>query len=293
VTRGVRVAVLSRLCLTSRVGWRSAFRAVAVAVVAAEVLFVLVHAGSGGDAHAYWAAQFPDPYAHSAVDQRDAYLYSPAFLQALTPLRLLPADLFHVIWTSGQALILIWLTGPIIAAIVLVPTQFSPVFTELWFGNITLLLAVMAVRGVRSPAWWALGLLTKVTPGICLLWFLVRREWRHFAIASLTTGIIVLVSFVLAPQAWLSWFALLASSSDAASAALLPGLPVRVAIAALIVIAGALRSERRVLALAIIVALPIFWYASLSLLLAWVYELRHERMPAESDALPAPRAAPA
>lgn len=256
-------------------GWPEVARIVALAVVALEVGLVLTQPGSGGDAHAYWAAQFPDPYFDSAVDQRDAYLYSPAFLHALTPLRWLPAPVFHVVWTIGLAAILVWLTGPLVAAVVLVPTPFSPAFTEIWFGNISFLLAVVAARGLQAPAWWALGILTKVTPGICLVWFLVRREWGKLAIALGVTAVVGLVSFALAPDAWFSWLRLLGASSEAGSAAQAPSLAIRVGIAGLLVAIGALRSEPRVIPPAMIIALPIVWYASFSILLVWVYQLRH------------------
>ena len=257
-----------------KLGWRDLVRIVALAVVALEVGFVLNQPGSGGDAHAYWAAQFPDPYAGSAVDQRDAYLYSPAFLHAITPLRWLPAELFNIVWTIGLAAIVVWLAGPVIAAIVLVPTPFSPVFTEIWFGNISLLLAVVAARGLHFPAFWALAILTKVTPGVCLLWFAVRREWSKLAIALGVTAGIALVSFALAPDAWFSWVRLLVGSSDVASEAHVPNLAIRIAVAAALIVIGALRSEPRVLPPAIIIALPVFWYASFSILLVWVYQLR-------------------
>ena len=42
---------------------------------------------------------------------------------------------------------------------------------------------VLALVGLGWPAAWALPLLPKVTPGIGVVWFLVRREWRSLAIA--------------------------------------------------------------------------------------------------------------
>jgi hypothetical protein len=255
-------------------GWRDLVRIVALGVVALEVGFVLSQPGSGGDAHAYWAAQFPDPYAGSAVDQRDAYLYSPAFLHVLTPIRWLPAPVFHAVWTIGAAAILVWLTGPVIAAVVLIPTPQSPAFTELWFGNVTFLLAVVAARGIQTPAWWALGILTKVTPGICLVWFAVRREWHQLWVAIGVTAAIALASFALAPEAWFSWVRLLAASVEAGSSANVPSLAIRIGVAGMLVVIGALRSEPRVIPLAMIIALPVVWYASFSLLLVWVYQLR-------------------
>ena len=43
--------------------------------------------GPGHDARAYWAAPLDDPYLPGSVGQESAYLYSPAFIWALSPLR--------------------------------------------------------------------------------------------------------------------------------------------------------------------------------------------------------------
>lgn len=43
-------------------------------------------------------------------------------------------------------------------------------------GNIHTLLAIATVLGFRHPAAWTAVLLTKVTPGVGLVWFAVRRE---------------------------------------------------------------------------------------------------------------------
>jgi hypothetical protein len=54
----------------------------------------------------------------------------------------------------------------------------------------------------------------------------------------------------------------------------LPPLVWRLAVAATIVAMGAWFGEPRALPLAVVIALPVFWYASLSLLLVWVWQLR-------------------
>ena len=51
--------------------------------------------------------------------------------------------------------------------------------------------------GFRYPAVWAFGIFTKVTPGIGLLWFLVRREWRNLGIALGLTAAIGAVSLLV------------------------------------------------------------------------------------------------
>ena len=46
--------------------------------------------GPGQDARAYWAVPMDAPYIPGSVGHEGAYLYSPAFLQAMIPLRVLP-----------------------------------------------------------------------------------------------------------------------------------------------------------------------------------------------------------
>ena len=58
-------------------------------------------------------------------------------------------------------------------------------------GNVHMLLALAIVLGFRWPATWSFVLLTKVTPGIGLLWFAVRREWRSLGIALGATAALV------------------------------------------------------------------------------------------------------
>jgi hypothetical protein len=250
-------------------------KAIAAVIVVAELLYVMT-ASPGTDAHAYWSASLDHPYVHGMANTDDAYLYSPAFLQVLTPLRLLPWPLFWALWVAGMGAILVWLVGPVIAAAVLVPTAFSPVFTEVWYGNIVMPMALVLALGLRYPGLWAFMLLTKVTPGIGLVWFAVRREWRSLAIALGATALIAVGSFLLAPAAWIEWVTVLRANAAAPDPIMahLPPLVWRLAVAATIVAVGAWFGEPRALPLAVVIALPVFWYASLSLLLVWVWQLR-------------------
>src|SRR4029453_17633489 len=125
-----------------------------------------------------------------------AYVYSPAFLQLVTPLTQLPWQAFMAAWTAILLAAVRFLTGPrLLAAGLLFP------FTamEVAGGNVSLLMAAAIVMGFRWPAAWAIVLLTKITPGMGLLWFAVRGEWRALVIALGATAAIVAVSFVLLP----------------------------------------------------------------------------------------------
>ena len=129
------------------------------------------------DAHAYWAADPLDPYSNAALSDFDAYFYSPAFTQAIWPLHWLPWPIFAAIWTAAIVVALRWLSGLWLGLVMLLP----PVFIEVAMGNIHAFLAVAIVVGFRWPVTWAFVLLTKVTPGVGLLWFAARREWRNLA----------------------------------------------------------------------------------------------------------------
>src|SRR6187431_909764 len=156
--------------------------------------------GTGQDAYCYWFPPLSNPYARSDWTDPIAYVYSPAFLQILQPIRILPWQAYMAAWTLILLGALVVLTGRrwLAAGVVLG-------LMELAGGNIHLLLAAAIVLGFRWPWTWSLVLLTKITPGIGLLWFVVRQEWRNLAIALGGTAAIVAVSFVLLPDAWVQW----------------------------------------------------------------------------------------
>ena len=108
------------------------------------------------------------------------------------------------VWTAIMLVAVRFLTGPRLFALGALLAV-----VELSGGNISLLLAGAMVIGFRYPAAWAFVILTKVTPGIGLLWFVVRREWRQLGIALGATAAIVAVSFVVMPGAWIEWMQVL------------------------------------------------------------------------------------
>jgi len=222
--------------------------------------------GTGHDARPYWTALFDRPYATSRVGAHDAYLYSPAFLEFFAPLRALPWLLFMVGWTALLIAAVLYLVGPVLLGPALLLA-----LPEILGGNITLLLAAAIVASFRFPGAWAFPLLTKVTPGVGLLWFGVRREWRSLAMAGATTIGVVVVSFVaMSPAHWFEWIRVLIGNAGSPidSGSLPLPLAVRLPVA-IVVIAWAAASDRRwMLPIGCLLALPVIWYGSLSLLLA-------------------------
>jgi hypothetical protein len=222
--------------------------------------------GTGHDARPYWTALFDNPYATSRVGDHDAYLYSPAFLELIAPLRALPWQLFLASWAIVMMLAALYLVGPVLFGPVLLL-----VLPELLGGNITLLLALVVVLGFRWPGVWSFALLTKVTPGIGLLWFAVRREWRQLAIALGFTLAVVVVSLVFAPIAlWRDWIDELAGNANSpiTSGSLPISLVARLPFAVLVIVWGAWTNRRWALPIGCLLALPVIWYGSLTLLVA-------------------------
>jgi hypothetical protein len=218
------------------------------------------------DAYAYWSTRDGVFYEGSSVGVLGSYLYSPVFAHLLIPLTWLSWPVFNAIWTGLNCAILWYLAG----RWSLLALLFLPIPLEIVSGNVHLIYAYVAVAGLRWPVLWAIPLITKITPGIGLLWFAVRREWRNLAIALGATAAIVTVSFALDQAAWREWIALLLASDQAPTAT--PGwyIPVpllpRLMIAAILVVWGALTDRPWVLPIAMACALPLVWLNGLAVL---------------------------
>ncbi|MFI5261616.1 MAG: glycosyltransferase family 87 protein [Candidatus Limnocylindrales bacterium] len=232
------------------------------------VYLIILLGGQGFlDAHAYWAIDLDHLYQGAVVGGRDAYLYSPAFAQLIWPLTQVPFSVFVVIWTAAQVVALLWLLGPLswpwkVPFLLLA----AP---ELVSGNIHLFLAVAIVLGMRYPVAWAAVILTKVTPGIGLLWFAARREWRPLAVALGSTAVVVAISFVIAPDLWRAWFSVLVDNGGTGGVSELNvPLWVRLPPAILIVVWGALTGRRWTIAAAATLAVPAFYLHTLMTLYA-------------------------
>lgn len=228
----------------------------------AVVLFAaggIVAAGTGSDAYAYWSA---DGYGHIA-DTRGAFLYTPPFLLGLQPLQVLPWEAFRILWLAGQVAALVWLAGPLIGALVLLPGPYSPVYIDLWYGNIMVFSAALVVAGFRNPNWWAVLPFGKVAPGIALL----AGGWRPAALAAAIAG----GTFLLAPGLWFDWAdAMLASIAappeNGLAGALIPRVIIGAALVGLFVFGG----WRWAVPLAVMLAQPVLWYSSLTIVLGAV-----------------------
>jgi hypothetical protein len=248
------------------------------------------------DAQWYWSANPANLYPHPELLERSGYNYSPAFELVVGWGRLLPFGVFLAIWRAILLLALVGLAGPLTVFVLFM----APVASEINAGNIQLLLAAAIVLGFRWPVAWSFVLLTKVTPGVGLLWFALRRRWRDLALALGATVAIAAVTVVIWPDRWLDWLRFLSHGPPPAVPPYdLPLLP-RLAAAVIVVIIGAWRGWRWTVIVAATLALPAFYTLSPSLLVGtlpflrsgvgrWLADRRltAERLPASPASLAA------
>jgi glycosyl transferase family 87 len=254
-------------------------------LIVAGVIFVgfqMVGAANGNpfaayDVHAYWLAGGSDhPYAGTIASGFDdsvnlyKYRYPPPLAQVFAILHLLPFPIVAGLWIGMLYAIVLVLSGKWAPLVLLFP----PTLAELYLGNVNLLIALAIVLGFRRPAAWAVVLLTKMTPGIGVLWFAFRREWRSLALALGVTAAVAAVSFALAPQLWREFLDAMTVQAGAAievpPAAIQISLPIRLVVA-VVVLAYAARTDRHWLVpVAATIAAPALWWNVFVILVACV-----------------------
>jgi hypothetical protein len=234
-----------------------------------------------GDAHIYWEASHLG-YPTSAVV---GFVYPPPAYLVMAVLGQLPYVVFYAGWLALLMAAMHWLLGPVLFMLAITPGFLG--WHYLASGNVGALIAVGIVLGFSRPSWQAIPLLTKVTTGVGLLWWVTRREWRPLAVAVGFTGALCLVSFVIAPQLWPQWFEAIRlnmAASPADEPFTITNVPflVRAPIAAAMVIGAAWRNQRWVVPIAATYAIG--WIGDTSLMVA----LGSVRLLRESGALRIP-----
>ena len=219
------------------------------------------------DLWAYWSTRFGIDYGQSRPGESGDYIYSPAFAHLIWPLVALPFPAFAAVWTALLVAVLGWLSGW--RAFFL--GVLAPVTMSIAIGQVDLLFAAVIVLGFRYPAAWLLPILTKVTPGVGLVWFAARREWRQLGIALGATLAVVGVSYLIDPEAWAGWVAMLLRFEfpTSANGVYLP-VPVwvRLPLVALLIAWGARTDRRWVLPIGITLSLPTVWLNTPTILIA-------------------------
>ena len=229
------------------------------------VLFTILRPVLAVDAHAYWAVDLADPYTRP-IATPDAFTYPPPAALFFGAFGGLPFRVFEAGITLLIGAALLWLTGPWALLFLVIPI----VASDLYLGNIHVLLAAAVVASLRWPALWAIPLLTKPSCGVGLLWYVVRREWRNLAIALGTTAAASALTFVVAPDLWPKWidYVLETGVAPPVGTAFWVPIPllVRLPAAALLVVWGARTNRVWTLPTAAMLGLPVLWLVGLAML---------------------------
>lgn len=225
--------------------------------------------GIGGDSRAYWLA-WRGPMYTTGPTTPNAFLYSPAFAQALWIPAHLPWPVFAALITLIDFAILAWLLRPLgWRWVIPLMLTMSP---EIRTGNVFIPLAAMVALGFRCPSAWAFSALTKVAPTVMPVWWLVRREFRPLGLWAATTAAIVAVSAAITPDAWLQWGEHLVSwaggSAQPLGVRVVPPLLWRAPIGLALVVVGARREWRWSVPVAALLCTPVFWLGSYAWLAA-------------------------
>lgn len=222
----------------------------------------------GGDRLMYWSTVGQPLYQHAEFTKAD-FLYSPIAAQMLYPLSRLPWMFFWALFAVAGIATFAWLLAPLGWA--LGPPLFLALLPIAIDGNIEWLVALVVVFGLRYPGLWAIPLLTKVSPGVGLLWFAARREWRALAIALGVTAAVAGISFAVAPTLWSDWIGMLRQNAQVRGDgwSLLP-IPLlwRVILAALVIVWGARTDRPWALLAGVMLSRPDLLLAELSMLAA-------------------------
>ena len=227
----------------------------------------------GYDAYSYWSIDLNDLYGRAMASNftLGAFRYAPPIALLFAPLTVLPWWLFLWLWTATSAAIITWLAGRWTLVVLALP----PVALELYHGNVHLLIAAAIALGFRFPWTWGFVILTKITPGLGVIWFAARREWRSFAIAIGATLVVSLVTFVIEPSYWTDFAASILSNLDEPQYFSIPPPALfRIPIAILVVIWGARTDRPWTVPIAATLGLPILWPHGLTVAMAAIPFLR-------------------
>jgi hypothetical protein len=233
-------------------------------IVDAELFRFLSTVGLWGDATSLWDVHLSNLYGQAMVDLLGvgAFRYSPVIALLAAPLHSLPWSVYLWGLIVAQAAAIVAMAGRRAWLIFIFP----PVLYELAAGNIHIFMAAAVVLGFRWPVVWSFLLLTKVTPGVGVLWFAFRREWRSLAIALGATVALAVASALIAPDLWGQWFRALLVMNGLPNPTPWPPVLVRLPFVVGLIWWAARTDRRWLLPVAAFLALPTIWANGFALL---------------------------
>jgi len=226
------------------------------------------------------------------VDDIGAFRYSPVIAWLFLP----------ATWVSWEAMIAAYLALSAVALYVMLGRRaalfvlaFPPVLLELLNGNIHIFTALAVWLGLRWAPAWSFILLTKVSPGVGMLWYVARREWRSLASALGVTAAIVVIGVVIAPGLWVDWIRSLAGSAAGPTVPGVPPIWIRLPIAAAVAWYAGRTDRAWLVPVAVFLGLPHLWIQGLAILTAsfplyWERARWQARQPAAAPRAAATRA---
>jgi hypothetical protein len=253
------------------------------------------------DEHAYWlAAQrlaAGQPLYDPAADPTTpfAYWYPPPLAQVIVPLTsILPNLGFTAAWTVLLLGCLAYMADRRLL-VMLAMVAFVPVAVELWFRNIHLLLAALAVLALRRNVLaWVPAAAIKITPVIAVGYLVAARRYRD---AALVVGVglaVLCISVLVSPGAWSQFMDVAVLRGGSSGASLIPvAFPVRLGAALLLAIIGGRvggRLGETLLIAGLVLGNPTVFATAFSLLIALVPLWRHAPPPAAATT-PSPASA--
>lgn len=230
----------------------------------------------GWDARAYWLTAHRDDLYGPQPGEAGAYLYSPAFAQAVWPIAILSWAWFATIWTVAQTAVFAWLVWP--AGWRWGGPLFLLTVPQIIEGNVVAFVALAAVLGMRRPGFWAVAALTKPTLGVFgVVWFAARGEWRSVVQIGMWSAAVAAVPFALWPAAWSDWLRFLASAHTP------PEVYVRTLLGVGLVVLAARRGWPWVIPVVLFAATPFLASATPIAYLAAIPRLRSDKRRVSSD----------
>ncbi len=207
-----------------------------------------------------------------------AYWYPPPLAQVLAPFTSSVPDMWFVAaWTAMLMGCLFFLGNRrILVALALI--AYLPVAIELWYRNVHLLIAVLAVLAIRkSSLFWVPAAAIKITPALGLVYLLARGRVRESAVVALVGLVVLAISVWLSPAAWDQFLDLVFLQGGSSGASLVPiPFPIRIVAAVVLVVIAGRRGGRAgecLLLAALVVGNPTLWMTAFSLLVAVPYLL--------------------
>lgn len=197
-------------------GWTPGRAALTAAAVLGAVLLAVIVTTSWAkpnDSLAYWlagqrlAAGQPIYVSGEDAFAPYAYHYVPVVAQVIAPFTLFVPTIVYIVVYRALELAATWdLAGrrmlPMLALI-----AFIAVAVELSVENVHLFMALGIVLGLARWPWlFAIGAIVKISPGLGIVYLVLRRRWRDALIATMVGAVIVVISFAIDPALWLEWF---------------------------------------------------------------------------------------